>query len=194
MARPSDLLSRGLRLEYVTLGWNVIGVILLALAAVVARSVALAAFGFDSLVEIGASTVVVWELTSTNTDRERRALHLLGWAFVLLVPYVLVVAAAAFLTGTHASSSSTGIVWTAATLVVMAALAVAKRRTGDALNNDVLRTEGRVTMIDAYLAAAVLTGLTLNATIGWWWADPLASLVVVFYAVREANEIFTTPH
>lgn len=194
MARPSDLLSRGLRLEYVTLGWNVIGVILLALAAVVARSVALAAFAFDSLVEIGASTVVVWELTSTNTDRERRALDLLGWAFVLLVPYVLVVAAAALLTGTHASSSSTGIVWTAATFVVMAALAVAKRRTGDALDNDVLRTEGRVTMIDAYLAAAVLTGLTLNATIGWWWADPLASLVVVFYAVREANEIFTTPH
>ena len=82
------------------------------------------------------------------------------------------------------------IVWTAVTAAAMFTLAAGKARTGRALNNPVLRTEGRVTMIDGVLAVAVLLGLTLNAGLGWWWADPAAGYVLVYYATREVREIF----
>jgi divalent metal cation (Fe/Co/Zn/Cd) transporter len=80
-----------------------------------------------------------------------------------------------------------GIVWTAVTALVMFALAIGKARVGTALNNPVLKTEGRVTMVDGILATAVLLGLTLNAALGWWWADPAAGYVLLFYAVKEAR-------
>ena len=83
-----------------------------------------------------------------------------------------------------------GILWTGATALVMFALAAGKARTGAALGNQVLTTEGRVTLIDAVLAVAVLFGLTLNAALGWWWADPIAGYALVFYAAREARDIF----
>jgi divalent metal cation (Fe/Co/Zn/Cd) transporter len=142
------LVRRGFLLEYLTLGWNVVGIIILAIAAIVARSVALAGFGLDSLIEIGASTVVIWELSGTGEDRQRRGLRLIGYAFATLALYLL----------------------TQSTFV--------------------LRTEGRVTTIDGILAVAVLAGLTLNAAVGWWWADPAAGYVLVYYAVREVREIF----
>jgi len=78
----------------------------------------------------------------------------------------------------------------ALTFVVMLALAWGKIRTGRALGNPVLRAEGKVTLVDAYLAGAVLAGLVLNALFGWWWADPLAGLVVIYYAAREARHAF----
>jgi divalent metal cation (Fe/Co/Zn/Cd) transporter len=84
--------------------------------------------------------------------------------------------------------------WTAITAVVMVALAAGKTRTGTALDNPVLRTEGRVTLIDGLLATAVLAGLALNAGLGWWWADPLAGYVLVYYAAREVHDIFTGEH
>jgi hypothetical protein len=84
------LLRRGFVLEYVTLGWNVAGIVVLAVAAVAARSVALAGFGLDSLIEIGASTVVIWELSGTGEDRQRRGLRLIGYAFTALALYLLI--------------------------------------------------------------------------------------------------------
>jgi divalent metal cation (Fe/Co/Zn/Cd) transporter len=184
------LLRRGFVLEYVTLGWNVAGIIVLAIAAVAARSVALAGFGLDSLIEIGASTVVIWELSGTGEDRQRRGLRLIGYAFAGLAVYLLVQSTVVLAAGYHPRPSVLGIVWTAVTAVVMFALAAGKARTGRALGNPVLRTEGRVTMIDGILAAAVLAGLVLNAAAGWWWADPAAGYVLVYYAAREVREIF----
>ena len=146
--RPAALLRRGRILEGITLGWNVAGIAVLAAAAVAARSVALAGFGLDSLIEIGASIVVLWELSGSGQDRQRRALRLIGGAFVALAVY----------------------------LTIQAVL--------------VLVTEGRVTLVDGILAVAVLAGLVLNAAAGWWQADPLAALVIVFYALREARGIF----
>ena len=180
------LLKRGLVLEYLTLGWNVVGVIIVILAAVAARSVALAGFGLDSLIEIFASVVVVWQLTGVHLHRERTALRLIGIAFIALVIYIVVQLIATLLTGTHAVPSVGGIAWIAATCIAMLLLAFGKRRTGQQLKNEVLLTEGRVTLVDAYLAGAVLVGLVLNALFGWWWADPLASLVIIYYGIREA--------
>lgn len=180
------LLRRGLLLEYLTLGWNVVGVIIVIAAAYAARSVALAGFGLDSLIEIFASVVVVWQLTGANLQRERPALRLIGIAFIALVIYLVAQLLFTFLTGTHPTPSLGGILWIAATFIAMLLLALGKRVTGKQLQNEVLLTEGRVTLVDAYLAGAVLVGLLLNALFGWWWADPLASLVIVYYGIREA--------
>lgn len=180
------LLKRGLLLEYLTLGWNVVGVIIVILAAYTARSVALAGFGLDSLIEIFASVVVVWQLTGVHQGRERLALRLIGIAFIALVMYIVAQLLLTLLTGTHPATSIDGIIWIAATFIAMLLLAFGKRITGQKLQNEVLLTEGRVTLVDAYLAGAVLLGLLLNALFGWWWADPLASLVIIYYGVREA--------
>ncbi|GLY79663.1 cation transporter [Actinoallomurus iriomotensis] len=193
-ADRARLVRRGFALEFLTLGWNVAGVAVLAVTAIAARSVALAGFGLDSLIEIGASTVVVWELSGTGELRRRRALRAMAVAFIALAIYLLIQSSWALVSGHRAAHSPGGIAWTAITAAVMAALAAGKARTGAALGNPVLSAEGRVTFVDAVLAAAVLTGLALNAAVGWWWADPLAGYVLVFYAAREARTILTDPH
>jgi divalent metal cation (Fe/Co/Zn/Cd) transporter len=193
---PQDarLRRRGFALEYATLTWNVVGVVVLAVTAVAARSVALAGFGLDSLIEIGASIVVIWELSggdnNTSEERQRRALRLIGVAFLGLAAYLSVQSSIVLAVGFHPRHSPAGIGWTAITAAVMFALAAGKVRTGAAIANPVLRTEGRVTLVDGLLAVAVLVGLVLNAVAGWWWADPVAGYVLVGYAAREVRAIF----
>jgi divalent metal cation (Fe/Co/Zn/Cd) transporter len=182
------LLNRGRQLEAATLGWNVVGVFVLAYAAIQARSVALAGFGLDSLIEIGASTVVLWELADVNAERQHKALRLIGAAFVALAIYLGIQSTVVLIVGFHPHHSPVGIAWTGVTASVMFGLAYGKAKTGSALNNPVLQAEGRITMIDGILATAVLVGLVLNAVAGWWWADPLAGYVLLYYAVREARE------
>jgi divalent metal cation (Fe/Co/Zn/Cd) transporter len=184
-ARAEALLARGLLLEYATLGWNVVGSVVVLAAAVVARSIALAGFGLDSLIEIVASLVVVWQLKAADERRERTALRIIGVAFLLLAFYIAVQSLLVLVTGFRPRHSLLGIGWLTATAVVMFALAYGKRVTGRALGNRVLETESRVTIIDGYLAVAILVGLVLNAAVGLWWADPLAGFVIVFYGFRE---------
>jgi divalent metal cation (Fe/Co/Zn/Cd) transporter len=149
------LLRRGFLLAYLTLGWNGVGIVVLAITAVAAGSVALAGFGLDSLIEIGASIVVVWELSGTGQVRQRRALRLIGVAFGLLAAYLTVQSTVVLAAGWHPRHSPAGIGWTAITAVVMFVLAAGKARTGAALGNPVLRTEGRVTLIDGLLSSTV---------------------------------------
>ncbi len=130
----------------------------------------------------------------SGEDRQRRGLRLIGYAFAALAAYLLVQSTLVLATGYHPRHSLPGIIWTALTAVVMFALAAGKARTGAALDNPVLRTEGRVTVIDGILAVAVLLGLVLNAAAGWWWADPAAGSVLVYYAAREVRDIFSTHH
>jgi divalent metal cation (Fe/Co/Zn/Cd) transporter len=181
-------------LEYATLSWNLVGIVILAVVAWTARSVALAGFGLDSLIEIGASIVVVWELSGVGEHRQRRALRLIGAAFAALAFYLLVQSTIVLAAGFRPHHSPVGIGWTAITAVAMFALAAGKARTGTLLDNPVLRVEGRVTFIDGVLAVAVLVGLVANAALGWWFADPMAGYVLVFYALREARAIFTAQH
>lgn len=183
--RQSILLKTGLTLEYATLGWNVIAVIVLAVAASKARSVALAGFGLDSFIEIFASVVVVWHLKGSDGNRERLALRLIGAAFLTLAAYVIFQAGHLFAMRRRAAPSFLGIVWLAVTVVVMLLLAWGKNVIGRQLGNTVLIAESRVTVIDAYLATAVLIGVALNAILGWWWADPLSGAVIVYYGLKE---------
>lgn len=188
------LTRRGLRLEYMTLGWNVVGLVILGYTAITARSVALAGFGLDSLIEIGASTVVIWELSGTGEARQRRAMRLIGAAFAALAIYLAVQSTIVLVAGHHPDPSLGGIVWTGVTALAMFSLGFGKTSTGIALHNPVLRTEGKVTVIDGILAVAVLLGLTLNAVLGWWWTDPLAGYVLVYYAAREVLHIVRDEH
>jgi divalent metal cation (Fe/Co/Zn/Cd) transporter len=187
--RTADLLRRGRLLEAATLAWNVLGIVILAIAAIRAQSVALAGFGLDSLVEIGASTVVLWELSGTGEDRQHRALRLIAVAFLALAAYLTVQTIIVLAGGFHPQHSPLGIAWSAVTAATMFALAAGKNRTGNALGNPVLIAEGRVTVIDGLLACAVLLGLVLNAALGWWWADPAAAVVIIYYAAKETRTI-----
>ncbi|HVC71269.1 MAG TPA: cation transporter [Acidimicrobiales bacterium] len=181
----TPLLRRGVLLEAVTLGWNVAGIVVLTITALAARSVALAGFGLDSLIEIGASTVVIWELSGTGVRRQALALRIIGGAFVVLALYLAVQSTLVLVARYHPHHSQLGIAWTSATAVVMFLLAAGKRTTGRQLGNPVLETEGRVTFVDGLLATAVLVGLVLNSWRGWWWADPLAGYVILVYGVKE---------
>jgi divalent metal cation (Fe/Co/Zn/Cd) transporter len=183
-----SLLRRGLWLEYATLGWNVGGTVIVLIAAVRAGSAALAGFGLDSAIEIFASVVVVWQLKGLEQDREALALKLIGTAFIALAIYVLVQSVWTLLADAHPAPSLLGIVWLVVTCAVMLLLlAWGKLVTGRQLGNFVLTTEARVTLIDAALAGAVLIGVGLNALFGWWWADPLAGLVIVYYGLTEGR-------
>jgi divalent metal cation (Fe/Co/Zn/Cd) transporter len=184
----SQLLRKGLYLEYATLGWNVIGTAVIIAAAISAGSVALAGFGLDSLIEIFASTIVVWQLKGVNENRERTALRCIGVAFYLLALYVFCQSAYVLLAGWRPGTSAAGMAWLVATVVSMVLLAWGKQVTGRELDNPVLQTEARVTLIDAWLAASVLLGVGLNAAFGWWWADPAAGLIIVYYGIREGRE------
>ena len=186
------LLRRGLWLEYATLAWNVVGSVIVIAAAIRAGSVTLAGFGLDLLVEIFASVVVVWQLNGVHQDRERLAMKLIGVAFLLLAAYVFAQSIWTLIAQAHPAASLTGILWLAATLAVMLGLAWGKHITGRQLNNHVLVTEARVTLIDAALAGAVLVGIGANALMGWWWSDPLAGLVIVYYGWSKAARRWRT--
>lgn len=186
-ARNLALLRRGRQLELATLLWNVIGVVVLAIAAVGARSIALAGFGLDSVIEIGASTVVLWELAEVAQSRQHRAMRMIGIAFIALSIYLAVQSTIVLAIGFRSHHSPLGIGWTGVTALVMFILASGKARVGAALNNPVLTAEGQVTMIDGILASAVVLGLALNALFNWWWADPVAGYVILYYAIREAR-------
>ena len=130
-----------------------------------------------------------WSADGCREGRQRRALRLIGGAFLALAAYLAIQSAIAR-AAVSIRAIPAGITWTAVTAAAMFTLAAGKARTGKELGNPVLITEGRVTLVDGILAAAVLAGLVLSAAGGWWWADPLAALVIVFYALREAKDIF----
>ncbi|WP_329565282.1 cation transporter [Kitasatospora sp. NBC_01266] len=184
------LLRRGIAFACATLGWQVAGIAVLAVAALAARSVALAGLGLDSLLEAGASAVVLGELTGTGKAHRQLALRLVGGGFALLAGYLAIQSTLVLVDGFHARHSPLGIGWTAATAAVLSALAAGQARTGAALDNQVLRTEARVALVYGALAVAVLLGLLLGSVLGWWWADPLVGYLLAAYAAREALGIF----
>lgn len=185
-------MRRALRLEYGTIAWNAGEAVLTISLGILAGSLALVGFGLDSIIELFASIVVVWHLRPGHeTDDPRRtqiALRLVGVSFGLL-GVVLVVGSTANLVGGHRPDGSPwGIAYLAVTVLVMLGLALAKRSVATALDSAPVHKEATVTFLDAALAAATLTGLALNAAVGWWWADPAVALVIGLVALNEARE------
>lgn len=175
-----------MRLEYATVAWNAVEVFVTLGLGIAAGSLALIAFGLDSLVEIFASGVVLWHLRGNpGHERTQRALRLVALAFFVLAAVLLGGAIRDLVVGNRADGSPLGIVYLAITAVVMFSLAIAKRRVSVELDNHPLSHEARVTFLDGGLATAILLALVANAAFGWWWADPLAAAVVGVAAIFE---------
>lgn len=161
------LLRRGFVLEGITLAWNVVGVVILTIAAISARSVALGGFGLDSLIEIGASTVVIWELSGAGVLRQSFALRIIGIAFLILALYLAVQSTVVLIAGHHSRHSPVGM---RGLPPPPPSCSPWRPASNGPVNN---------------LATAVLAGLVLNAVLGWWWADPVAGYVILVYGAKE---------
>ncbi len=186
----SSELGRGRRLEYFTIGWNVIEGIVSVGAGVLSGSTALIGFGVDSAIESMSGAVLLWRLQDgeAHIGRETMALKLVGLSFFLLAAWVAYESVASLVRHEPPSVSYVGIVVAALSLVVMPWLAHLKRRVATAIQSRALESDSRQTSLCAYLSAILLGGLLLNALLGWWWADPVAALVMVPIIVREGVE------
>lgn len=187
VADASSLRRRARGLAVLTIVWNAVECVVAVGAGIAAGSVALVGFGLDSLVEVFAGVVVLWRFGSEDEDREHRALRLIALSFFALAVYVVAEAARDLLAGNEAEGSAVGVVLAVVSLVVMPALAVAKRRTGRALGDAVVLADAAETTLCAALSAVLLGGLLLGE-VGLWWADPLAALVIAALAVREGRD------
>lgn len=194
-----DLRKRGLLLEYLTIGWNVVEAVVAIGAGLAASSIALIGFGFDSTIEVGAASVVVWQFRAevrggVDDEREQRALRMIAVTFFLLAAYVTFEAGRTLLTQETPESSLVGIVLAVLSLLVMPALAWFKRKTALQMGSQTLLADSAETFLCAWLSAILLGGLVLNSALGWWWADPVAALGIAYLAVREGVEAWQGDH
>jgi divalent metal cation (Fe/Co/Zn/Cd) transporter len=153
-----------------------------------AGSLALIGFGLDSTIEVASAAVIIWQFSGLDQQREQRALRLIALSFFALAAYVTAQAGVDLVGGSEAEPSTIGIVLTVASLIVMPVLAMAKRSAGRQLGSVTVVADSQQTWLCTYLSAVVLAGLLLNATLGWWWADPIAALLIAALAVREGRE------
>jgi len=187
--------SHGRRLQYLTIAWNSAECLISIGAGLVAGSIALIGFGFDSAIEVASSLAALWRLARDEDDAareraERRTLRFIGICFTALAVYVAVDAIKALVNREAPAASAVGIAIAALSLVVMPVLVHFKRRVAAQLNSGALEAETRQTALCAFLSAILLAGLGLNAWLGWWWADPVAGLAMVPLIAKEGIEAF----
>jgi len=172
-----------------TIGYNVVEAVVALAAGRAASSSALIGFGLDSLVEVLSAAAVAWQFAAPDPEaRERTAMRLIAVSFLGLAAFVTVDAGRALLVGAEPEHSTVGIVLAAVSLLVMPGLSWFERRTGRELGSASAVADSHQTLICSYLSAALLAGLVLNGALGWWWADPVAALVIAGFAVREGLE------
>ena len=188
-----ELVRLGLRLEYLTVGWNLAEAAVAVTAGWLAGSIALVGFGLDSLIESSSGAVLLWRLRA-DAARERRellearALKLVGASFFLLAAYVAFDAVKSLMQREAPEQSYIGIALAIVSLIVMPLLARAKRRVAAQIKSRAMHADSRQTDICAYLSAILLGGLVLNVWLGWWWADPFAALVMAPVILKEGWE------
>ena len=185
-ASTARLRRRGFRLEYASMAWMIAEAAVAITAGILASSIALTGFGLDSVIELFSAAIVVWQLR--GGDREIRAVRLIGLTFFALAAYLTAESIHDLVTHARPGESIAGLAVTAAALIVMPLLAIAKRRTGQALGNRTLIADSAETAFCAYTSAATLAGVGLNTALGWWWADPTAALIIAALAVKEGLE------
>ncbi len=190
VARLARLRWRGFGLEYASMAWMTAEAAVAVTAGVLASSIALIGFGLDSVIEFFAAAIVVWQLRAGEgaEERETRAVRLIGVTFFALALYLTVEGISDLVSHARPGQSTAGLAVAGAALVVMPALAVAKRRTGRALGNRTLIADSAETAFCAFTSAATLLGVGLNTWLGWWWADLAAALVIAALAVKEGLE------
>ena len=187
------LIKRGRYLEYFTIGYNSIEGLIALGAGVVASSIALVGFGFDSLIEVTSGGVLLWRLYA-DVDEARRerveaiSLRVVGICFIVLALYVIQDSVWSLLKREAPDESVVGIILAAVSLVVMPLLVRAKRKVARGINSGALMADSKQTELCTYLSAILLGGLLLNAVLGWWWADPVAALIMVPIIAKEGIE------
>jgi divalent metal cation (Fe/Co/Zn/Cd) transporter len=187
--RAHDL-QRGIFLEYLTLAWNLLEGIVAVASGVVAGSIALVGFGIDSFIETSSGGILLWRLRAeyhgANAEQlERKALKLVGVSFLLLAAYVAIDSIKSLVEREQPHQSLVGIGIAVLSIVMMPWLAHQKRKAAGKLNSAALHADSRQASLCTYLSAILLGGLVLNAAFGWWWADPVAALVMVPIIARE---------
>lgn len=189
LTRP-DLVRRGQRLEYFTIAYNSLEGLVSIVAGLIAGSVSLVGFGLDSVIEVTSGTALLWrlhhDLDASRRERvERTTLQIVGWCFIALALYILYESSSTLIGHDAPERSIPGILIAAASLIVMPLLARAKRRVAAGIGSGAMHADSRQTDFCTYLSAILLSGLLLNAVAGWWWADPVAGLVMVPIIARE---------
>ena len=184
-----DLVRRGRWLEYFTIIWNLLEGIISVGAGLLAGSIALVGFGFDSFIESASGGALLWRLHLDQPERreqaEKFALKLVGASFILLAAYITFDAAKSLINRERPEATYLGVGIAALSLVVMPLLARAKRSVAKAIHSHAMEADARQTDICTYLSAILLGGLLLNALFGWWWADPVAALVMIPIIIKE---------
>ena len=193
MSTRAAAIHRGLILERFTVAWNLLEAAVALVSGAMAGSIALIGFGLDSLIESSSGGVLLWRLHVDHDQQrreraERRALHFVGWSLLLLAAYVAAESIVSLVRREAPERSLPGIGLAIASLIAMPLLARAKRRVASALGSSALQADSLQTDICAYLAAILLLGLFFNFTFGWWWADPVAGLVMVPLMAYEGSE------
>jgi divalent metal cation (Fe/Co/Zn/Cd) transporter len=189
----TELVARGLRLNYLTITYNAFEAIVSLAAGLIAGSVALVSFGIDSAIEVtsaGAAQVRLrTDYDPVRRERfEQRTHRVIGGAFLTLAVYVMIDAAHALWLQEAPAPSRIGVSILALSVVVMPVLARAKRRVAIGLGSGALAADATQTSLCAYLSAIALAGVALNAALGWWWADPVAALAMVPIIAKEGVE------
>jgi divalent metal cation (Fe/Co/Zn/Cd) transporter len=185
------LVARARLLAWLGIAWHAVEAAIAVIAGLAAGSIALIGFGADSLVESLAGLILIWRFAgdrAASEAAEQRAQRLIGATFFLIATYVGIEAVRNLLSGDHPDASWIGIGLAAVTLVTMPLLAQAKARVGERLDSSATKSEGRQNMLCAYLSAGLLVGLSANALLGWWWADPGVALVIAGVAINEGRE------
>lgn len=187
------LVKRGQYLEYFTIGYNSLEGLIAIVAGLFAGSIALVGFGFDSIIEVTSGTVLLWRLRA-DVDEERRerveaiALRIVGICFLALAAYVSYDSISSIVKREPPDESIPGIILATVSLVVMPLLVRAKRKVARSINSNAMAADAKQTEICTYLSAILLGGLLLNALLGWWWADPVAALIMVPIIAKEGIE------
>ena len=189
----TELVRRGLWLNWLTIGYNAFEAIVSIAAGIVAGSVALIGFGVDSVIELTASGAAQWRLridddVARRERVERLSLRIIGGCFLALAAYVAFESLETLLARDAPDGSVVGVVILSLSVVVMPVLARAKRRVAGALQSRALTADATQTSLCAYLSVIALAGVALNTAIGWWWADPVAALAMVPIIAKEGVE------
>jgi divalent metal cation (Fe/Co/Zn/Cd) transporter len=192
----SAQLAHALRLEYLTVGWNVVEGVVAVTAALLAGSVALFGFGIDSFVEMASGLVLLWRLRAESRHMDeaevarldRQARRLVAISLCALAAWVAFDAVLTLWTQERPSPTLVGIGLALLSMAVMRWLARAKRRAARALHSHALESDAAQTSVCFWLSVIVLTGIGLNQLFGWWWADPVAALGMTVFLLREGRQ------